>query len=310
LAAVLSIIVPARNNNEFTATCLGSILFSVNRLNLNAEFILIDDDSPPQERILDVFRQHRINAAGHVCKILRSRKHQHYTGVFSLGLNFATRDIIFFISNDMIMTPHFLQALLLVSSLSREFGIVRGTSNHTDSHPEHCVVPDPMPTTYQEIDKFSREAFNTHGCGFTEDGVLSGDAVLIKRALVERIGVLDLRYFGYFGDIDYGLRAHLAGFKLVCAKGAWLYHDGSGHVKRELAGQNISVEDMRARRLALVETAYQEFRKKWHVETPTTYQGANSAAALYFFEHARAHGGDVEQKYELPGSALNDVEIH
>ena len=34
--------------------------------------------------------------------------------------------------------------------------------------------------------------------------------------------------FGYFGDIDYGVRAHLAGFKLVCAKGAWLFHE-TGH---------------------------------------------------------------------------------
>jgi 2,4-dienoyl-CoA reductase-like NADH-dependent reductase (Old Yellow Enzyme family) len=42
--------------------------------------------------------------------------------------------------------------------------------------------------------------------------------------------VPDLRFFGYFGDVGFGLRAHLAGFKLVCAKGAWLWHRRAGHV--------------------------------------------------------------------------------
>jgi len=48
-----------------------------------------------------------------------SRKHQHYSGVFSVGLHFATRDIVFFISNDIAADASFIQAILLVSSLSR-----------------------------------------------------------------------------------------------------------------------------------------------------------------------------------------------
>src|SRR5258705_12359311 len=82
---VLSIIVPARNNAQFTAMCLASILFTVSRLNLNCEFILVDDASAPDEKILAAFRQHRANAVVHETKIVRSRKHQHYSGVFSIG---------------------------------------------------------------------------------------------------------------------------------------------------------------------------------------------------------------------------------
>ena len=139
-----SIIVPARNNPESTAKCLGSLLLSVNRLQLKCEFVLVDDASAPEEHILDVFRQHRLNAAGHETKIIRSHKHQHYSGVFSIGLDNATRDAIFFISNDMMVTTSFFQALLLVSALSGKHGIVRGTSNYTDSHSEHRVEP-PQP---------------------------------------------------------------------------------------------------------------------------------------------------------------------
>ena len=97
----------------------------------------------------------------------RSRKRQHYSGVFSIGLNLETRDIIFFISNDMFVTPTFLEGLLLVSAISRDFGIVRGVSNHTDSHPEH-VVPAPEGTrTYLEIEAFSKSVFNANTARFT-----------------------------------------------------------------------------------------------------------------------------------------------
>ena len=305
-----SIIVPARNNGQFTATCLASILFAVSRLNLNCEFILVDDASAPEEKILDAFRQHRANAIGHETKIIRSRKHQHYSGVFSIGLHFATRDIVFFISNDMLVTPSFIQAILLVSSLSRDFGIVRGTSNYTDSHPEHLVEPKEPLKTFQEIDNFSRNVFSANGCRYVEDQVLSGDAILVKRSLIERIGVLDLRFFGYFGDIDYGVRAHLAGFKLVCAKGAWLFHEGSGHVKHEMALQALTFDEARDRRMAMVETAYQEFRKKWNLATPEVWGGGGSVEAVHFFDRVRPNAKDVPLKYDFPSSVMDDLEFH
>jgi len=304
---VPSIIVPARNNQALTSNCLASILLSVSRLNLSCEFILIDDASEEGENIIDVFQQHRANATHH-CKIVRTRKHQHYSGVFSIGLHLSTHDVIFFISNDMLVTPSFLEGLLLVSSLSRDIGVVRGTSNYTDSHPEHQVEPPQPVKTYPEIESFSRNQFSAKGCSYAEDILLSGDAVLVKRSLVERIGVLDQRFFGYFGDIDYGMRAQLAGFKLVCAKGAWLYHEGAGHLKRQLqSNPQIKYEQLHAKRMALVEAAFQEFRHKWHVE------GGESAAGLRSAEFIRkglANGDRVALKYDFPQSVMDDVEFY
>jgi GT2 family glycosyltransferase len=306
-----SIIVPARNNPQSTTNCLGSLLHSVNRLQLKCEFVLVDDASPPEERMLDVFRQHRFNAAGHETKIIRSRKHQHYSGVFSIGLDNATRDVIFFISNDMMVTTSFLQALLLVSSLSSKHGIVRGTSNYTDSHSEHTVTPPQPLNAYPEIDAFSRHIFSTQGCRYVEDDVLSGDAILLKRELVDAIGVLDLRFFGYFGDVDYGMRAHLAGFKLVCAKGAWLLHEGSGHLAHEMRKGTITLDQARESRYALVDVAYTEFRKKWNIATPERWMdGSGTEDAIRFFPHARSQKDKVALKYEFPPSARDDLEFY
>lgn len=303
-----SIIVPARNNREFTQRCLGTILHSIGALKLKCEIVLIDDESEPDEKLVDLFRQFRSQAAGHEVKIIRSRKRQHYSGVFSIGLHHSTHDVIFFISNDMYVTPRFLQAELLVSALSRDFGIVRGTSNHTDSHAEHMVVPPEMPKAYPDVEAMSHKVFAQNACAYVEDRVLSGDAILIKREVVDKIGVLDLRFFGYFGDIDYGMRAHLAGFKLVCAKGAWLFHEGAGHVKGEMArADNAQFDEFRRRRLEMVDAAYQEFRKKWNIAAPEHYAELNS---LYFFEQAEAQADRVSLKCDFPLSVLNDLEYY
>jgi GT2 family glycosyltransferase len=304
---VLSFIVPARNNPDFTAACLQSIHFSLSRLKLSdCEFILIDDASPPEQNIVEVFRQHRSNAQENETKIVKSRKHQHYSGVFSIGLHFATRDTVFFISNDMLMTPSFLEANLLVSALSNDFGIVRGTSNHTDSHPEHRVRSKKPLREYEDIENFSQAVFEENRASYVEDKLLSGDAVLLKRSLIERIGVLDLRFFGYFGDVDYGVRAHLAGFKLVCAKGAWLFHLGAGHVKYE-APAEAAFREAKKRRETLVQAGYQEFRKKWDLQGPEFFDGEGSTEQLHFFDRVNAA---VPLKYDFPQSVLEDIEIH
>jgi GT2 family glycosyltransferase len=304
---LLSIIVPARNNRVITAACLGSILSALYRLQIKAEFILVDDASDPDEGILGVFQEHRSNAMGHACKIVRCATWQHYSGVFSIGLSQATRDLIYFISNDMRVTPTFIEAQLMVSALSRDFGIVRGTSNHADSHPEHTVPLPEGANGDAMIEEFSQKIFRANGAKFVEDRVLSGDAILIKRSLVERIGVLDMRFFGFFGDLDYGMRAHLAGFKLVCAKGAWLFHEGSGHVKREVEKLSSTWDARNAARMKLVNSAYQEFRKKWNIPYPETY---TDVRAIRYFETARANGGKVPLKCELPSDIMNGLEFH
>jgi GT2 family glycosyltransferase len=306
---VPSIIVPARNNETYTSSCLETILYSVSQLNLRCEFILIDDASEPGENILDVFSRFRANAPEHQFKIVRTRKRQHYSGVFSIGIHLSTLDPILFISNDMFMTPYFLKALHSVSRLSDAFGIVRGTSNFTDSLPEHQVVPPEHPKDYWAVMEFSRKRAELFGSQYVEDDILSGDAILLKRSVVERIGVLDLRFYGYFGDVDYGMRAQLAGFKLVCANGAWLFHKGAGHVKREAERDGTPFEDRLRDRMALVDGAYQEFRRKWNVARPEKYPSEPRQIPLR--EIALANRARVPLKFEMPpGTVDEDAEFY
>ena len=303
---MISIILPARNNAVATRDCLLSLAHSLRDLNLKTELILIDDASEPREGLIELFQAFQMRAPEHKRIVLRAKRHLHYTGVFSVGLHLATLENAFFLSNDMLITPHFLLAVLAVSALSRDFGVVRGTSNYADSHPEHTVpAPDGL-QTYADVLNFSKAMFEKNGLSFSQDSILSGDAILIKRAVLERVGVMDMQFFGYFGDVDFGLRCHLAGFKLVCAKGAWLRHEGAGHLKTEAGKGIVSFAAAHEARMRLVKEAYQLFRKKWG---PTLPERFDDLDITQLFSIAESNVARIDLEYQLPASAHQAYEI-
>lgn len=273
----LSFIVPARSQTEMTFGCISSILASLRQLGIekHAEFILLDDNSDASEGVLTLFRSVRQSTPAPV-HIARFLQRQHYTGVFAYGLSRAAGELVFFISNDMVVTPWWMRTIIAVGALDPTYGIVRGTAEIVDSHPEHQFNP-PFPLRHDaDISEFSRFMADAAGLHHEEDKLLSGDAVLIKRSLIQKIGVMDRQFYGYFGDPDFGLRAQRAGFKLICANGAWLKHHGQGHIKAETQKQKISMDHAHAQRMRLVHAAYAKFRAKWDPSLPAEYTSTES----------------------------------
>ena len=69
------------------------------------------------------------------------------------------------------------------------------------------------------------------------DGV-SGCAMLIRRTVIERIGLLTEDYFFGFEDLDFCLRARAAGFRTACIGSATVRHEGSVSIGRQ-SGRRI-----------------------------------------------------------------------
>ena len=275
---MLSILLSARNTAQLTAQCLASILRAVRVLGSTPlEMILLDDASDPAQRIPDIFndfqRQLPKNAR---TVIFQFKEQQHYTRALAYGLSEAEGNAVLFISHDMMVTADYLRTLLAVAASDRSIGLVRGTSTHVDFFPQHQVAP-PLPLrSFEDLDAFARYVSDYWGLQWVEDATLTGDSMLITRAAIDKIGVFDPRYFGYFGDIDYGLRLQRAGFKMVCAKGAWLWHEGAGAYKSQQAQTGEDPAAIQARRMQTVNDAYLLFREKWDASLPAAYPGAGA----------------------------------
>jgi GT2 family glycosyltransferase len=278
----LTFVIPAKNDpSGMTRRCIDSAANSARMLGIPGAFVLVADKSDDQPAVLEIFASFSRQSPGTRVRAVRCKEWLHYTGVFAVGLSFVTVGHALFLSNDMIMTPHFLLAVLGVSGLAQNPGIVRGTSNMVDSHPEHCVASAATAHDEAKIMEQSQESFRRNGFHYVIDRQLSGDAVLVRRELIDAIGVLDTRFFGFFGDIDYGIRARRAGFNLVCAKGAWLYHMGGGHVVRDADISGTTAAHQFAARNRLARAAYTHFREKWGREAALPYAyGADTMATV------------------------------
>jgi hypothetical protein len=180
----------------------------------------------------------------------------------------VARGDVLMISHDMFVTPSYIRTLLAVAALHPDAGVVRGTSGSVDCFPQHVISPPVALNGAAELIRFSGFVADHFGLAFTVDEFLIGDSMLILRRAIDRIGVMDTSFVGFMGDIDYGLRVRRAHLKLLCAKGAWLNHEGSGLVKSDAAsgrGEAAAIQQVHAE---MVGTAYSLFRSKWDRTLP------------------------------------------
>ncbi len=271
---MLSVVVPFRNTRRQAANLLTSLAETFRSLQClgEVEFIFTDDASDADADIIGLLTQFK-GAIGAPVSIIRFKERQHYTRACAYSFSHARGERLLFLSHDMIVTPACVETMLTVAGLNPRFGIVRATSPYVDCFPQH-QVPLPLPAKgLGDLFAFARYVAECNHLQWVEDRLLTGDVMLIQRGLLDKIGVMDPRYFGYFGDIDFGLRAQRAGFVLVCAKGAWLWHEGAGYYQDEGARTGKDRQAVHAARMQVVDAAYRVFRDKWDPALPPAYPG-------------------------------------
>lgn len=272
---MISVVLAIHNSRNFVLNCLNMMIQTFKTLGTNElEFILINDKSDESQQIpqlLTSFRQQL--PAGVNATEFHFKEHQHYTRGLAYGLSAAKGRHILFVSHDMMITPDYVRTLLAVAASDSSIGLVRGVSPYVDCFPQHVVVP-PFPLrSFEDLDAFARYVSDYYGLYWEEDRLLTGDSMLIKREVLDEIGVFDPRYTGYFGDIDFGLRLQRAGFKMVCAKGAWLWHEGAAAYKDRAQQSQQDYQIIHNRRMQVVNEAYKKFREKWDTSLPPDYPG-------------------------------------
>jgi hypothetical protein len=250
---VICVVVLFRNAPQLARACLQSIQHSFN--GSDPSFLFVDDHSDPALGVTSLLADFRKSVAPAEVRIIRFARQMHYTHGLAYALSLAPgdRDVLF-ISHDMQLTADCAAVLNDVAQSDAAIGIVRPISEHMDWAKAFVRRP-PEPL---DIAAFSASVRAEQGTSSTDWPMLIGDAMLIRRSVIDRIGVFDPRYFGFMGDIDYGIRTRRAGFRHVIAPGAWLHHEGAGTAK-EAADELAKGEGMKR----LVESAYEKFRQKW-----------------------------------------------
>jgi GT2 family glycosyltransferase len=298
---MLSVVLLARNTRNGVTLCLQSLVQTIAALGLPAgevEYVLIDDFSDAESEIVGLFRSLRTSVAPSSVQIVRFTSHRHYAYGLAVGLSLARGENVLFVSHDMVVPPACVRTLLAAVQSDPRVGIARPVSQHMDGESQLLIKPPPGTPLRDtnEVAAFSRFVARYHGLRIFEPALLIGDAMLITRACIDRIGVFDTRFFGFMGDVDYGVRARRSGFTFVTAPGAWLHHEGSGFRKDTARAAGTEAEKQLADQISAdAAAAWQLFRQKWDPTLPAAGRKLTAAQVKHLYEAPPASQFDMRQ---------------
>ncbi len=188
------------------------------------EIVVVDNGSA--DRSVETIRNLKSKVKN--LTLIENKKNLGFAGGNNVGIRYALEngaDYVVVLNNDTIVPDNFLNLLEndagIVGPVIRfkndakwvyDYG---GYINWSIGRPKHFELP----------------RYTTHPTLCTFD-YLSGCCLFIKRKVFEKIGFFDEKYFLYFEDVDFCLRAKRAGFKIALDPKVIIFHKLGGAAGR------------------------------------------------------------------------------
>jgi GT2 family glycosyltransferase/tetratricopeptide (TPR) repeat protein len=219
-----SIVLVTFNQLGYTHGCLESIRA---RTDLPCELIVIDNGST--DGTVDYLRGQAD------IRLITNDRNRGFPAAANQGLQVAMGEQVVLLNNDTLVTTGWLEHLLEALYSDPSVGLVGPTSNAVSG--AQCIAVDYADLA--SLDGFAWEWGKTHRQQTEVSERLVGFCLVMRREVVDRIGLLDERFgVGNFEDDDYCRRARAAGYRCLVARAAFVHH--FGHVSFHAAGIDLS----------------------------------------------------------------------
>ncbi|MFZ5516349.1 MAG: glycosyltransferase family 2 protein [Candidatus Zhuqueibacterota bacterium] len=223
----VAIIILNWNNWQDTVECLESI--SLNDY-LNYRIIVVDNGSA-DDSVAQIGQRFKS------IQLLETGKNLGFSGGVNFGIERAkATDLILLLNNDTLVDRSFLTELVRKIASDPAIGLVGGKIYHYDSEQCHAGFSRSNQCKIWSagggIHQFTKRTFQ-YGEGKIDRGqwdrerevdFLSGCCLLVRRDVIEKIGLLDPDYFMYYEDVDFCVRAKKAGFKICFTPKSVIWH--------------------------------------------------------------------------------------
>jgi GT2 family glycosyltransferase len=225
----VAIVVPTWNNLELLRNCLSSLK------NTNYAWykvIVVDNGSTDGSSEL-------MNREFPNVEVVRLQRNEGFSAGVNVGMRLALErynvDYIVILSDDtFIVRDNWLLHMIGVAESDPTIGIVNCRFLRPDGRSQPMglrLLPGVYLDSFLGVPVFGR---NQEQSAYVHETDSAGGACFIlKRSLIDGIGFLDECYSpAYFEDVDYGLRARKAGFKLVHDGEVSIIHAGSATARK------------------------------------------------------------------------------
>lgn len=210
-----AIVVLSYNLLEYTKQCIESIRSNTPE---SAREIIVVDNASTDGSVQWLSVQKDI-------KLIENEHNMGFPAGCNQGICVAEQESdIFLLNNDTILTPNSLFWLRMGLYESEDVGSCGSVSNYVSNYQQ-------VNGSFKNVDEilaFSHKNNLPMEYPYEEKLFLIGFALLIKRKVMDEIGLLDEIFSpGNSEDVDYGLRIMQAGYKNLLCKNSFILHFGS-----------------------------------------------------------------------------------
>ena len=215
----LSIITVNYNGLKDTCELIDSIPF-----NDDMEVIVVDNASTNDEASIIQEKYPQVT-------VIKSDKNLGFAGGNNLGIKAAHGKYIFLLNNDTILQPQTSDIRHLIDRLesSPEIGVVC---------PKIRFAWDNNPIQYTGFTPLSKITVRNKSIGFGEEDkgqydiphstpYAHGAAMMIKREVIDRVGLMPECYFLYYEELDWSMMISHAGYGIWYEPACTIYHKES-----------------------------------------------------------------------------------
>lgn len=160
-------------------------------------------------------------------RVLRSPVNVGYARGNNLGIREACQrgaEYVLLLNDDAVVTPEVLQVLIDVGERSPDIGALGPVVVHADDPTRIAFAGARFDCGLGDVQSFDAEAQALSGRGTLDSDYITGCCLLMRRAALERVGLLDERFFLYWEDTDWGLRVKASGLRNVVVPGGRVGH--------------------------------------------------------------------------------------
>lgn len=222
----VSFITITYNGLKDTEELIQSLIETVH--SVTYEIIVVDNASKVNEA--EVLQQKYSDI-----KTIRSEINLGFSGGNNLGIKASTGKYIFLINNDTIIRKDGIKELIKELDSSENVGAVS---------PRICFNVDEQPIQFAGYTKLTPITLRNRAIGFGETNYtdyntvietpyLHGAALLLKRQVIERIGLMPEIFFLYYEELDWCESMTRADYKLLYVPSCTIYHKESQSTGQE-----------------------------------------------------------------------------
>ncbi len=234
-----SIIILTYNQLKYTKLCIESIRKFTYK---NRYELIVVDNNSTDGTVSWLKEQDDI-------KLILNNENYGVAKGWNQGIELSKGENILLLNNDVIVTPNWLYNLDSCLWSNSEIGAVSCLSNHVSNKQRIEVGYSDITSMLDFASEFNIQDSRK----YESRDKLIGFCLLIKREVINKVGLLDEQFFpGNFEDDDYCMRILEAKYKLVLSKDTFIHHFG-----------NISFKNNDLDYKKILRKNKEKFKKKW-----------------------------------------------